>query len=92
MRGAPSDADFWELVHKDHCIDLVMLALPNLAANLGALEQLREIDFKGLIAATAKYPDEEAPLRMAGATEVFNIYAEAGTGFASHVEATSTHV
>jgi predicted Kef-type K+ transport protein len=87
MRGAPSNADFWETVHEDHSIKLVMLALPTLAANLDALEQLREIDFKGRIAATARYPDEEAPLREAGADVVFNIYAEAGYGFASHVEA-----
>ena len=87
MRGAPSDADFWEQVHQDHSIELVMLALPNLAANLDALEQLRAIDFAGRIAATARYPDEEKPLREGGATAVFNIYAEAGAGFAGHVEA-----
>ena len=87
MRGAPSDADFWDTVHEDHSLELVMLALPTLAANLDALEQLREIDFKGRIAATARYPDEEAPLREAGATAVFNIYTEAGNGFAGHVEA-----
>ena len=87
MRGDPGDADFWELVERVPSIKLVMLALPTLAANLDALEQLREIGFKGGIAATARYPDEEARLREAGATAVFNIYAEAGTGFAGHVAA-----
>ena len=85
-RGAPTDPDFWEQVNKDHSIDLAMLALPNLTANLDALEQLRETGFAGRIAATARYPDEELPLRTAGATAVFNIYTEAGGGFASHVE------
>ena len=42
----------------------------------------------GRVAATARYPDEEAQLRDAGATAVFNIYAEAGTGFAGHVATT----
>ena len=87
MRGDPSDADFWELVERVPSIHLVMLALPTLTANLDALEQLREIGFKGGIAATARYPDEEPQLREAGATAVFNIYAEAGTGFAGHVAA-----
>jgi cyclopropane fatty-acyl-phospholipid synthase-like methyltransferase len=41
-RGATTDPDFWEKVDKDHSIELVMLALPNLRANLDALEQLRE--------------------------------------------------
>ncbi len=85
MRGAPNDSDFWEKVRQDHNIDLVMLALPNLAANLDALEQLRAINFSGRIAATARYLDDEEPLREAGASAVFNIYAEAGTGFAGHV-------
>lgn len=86
LRGDPSDADFWDKIERDHTIHLVMLALPNLEANLNALEQLREISFAGEIAATARYPDEEERLREAGATAVFNIYTEAGAGFANHVE------
>jgi len=86
VRGTPSDADFWEQMHSSHNIVLVMLALPNLEASLSALEQLRTIHFSGRIAATARYPDEIAPLREAGATAVFNVYAEAGAGFAGHVE------
>ncbi len=86
LHGDPSDADFWDKIEQDHSIELVMLALPNLAANLDALEQLREISFPGRIAATARYPDEEEELRQSGATAVFNIYTEAGAGFADHVE------
>ncbi|NNF17378.1 MAG: cation:proton antiporter [Gammaproteobacteria bacterium] len=88
MRGTPNDADFWESVDDDQHFDLVLLALPTLPANIETLERLQEIDFKGRVAATARYPDEEDRLRDAGAHEVFNIYAEAGLGFASHVEAT----
>lgn len=82
LQGDPSDADFWEKVDRDHKIDLVMLALPNLVANLDALEQLRSIHFEGRITATAKYPGEEEELLENGATSVFNIYKEAGAGFA----------
>ncbi|MCW8825083.1 MAG: cation:proton antiporter [Gammaproteobacteria bacterium] len=86
LHGDPSDADFWDKIERDHSIKLVMLALPNLEANLDALAQLRGISFPGRIAATARYPDEEIRLRQSGATAVFNIYTEAGTGFADHVE------
>ena len=86
IHGDPSDADFWEKVDRNHQINLVMLALPNLVASLDALEQLRNIGFEGRIAATAKFPDEEEALRRNGATSVFNIYREAGTGFADHTE------
>lgn len=87
LHGDPSDADFWEKVEQDHSIELVMLALPNFRANLDALDQLREISFPGSIAATARFPDEVKLLRRAGATTVFNVYTEAGSGFADHIEA-----
>jgi predicted Kef-type K+ transport protein len=86
LHGDPSDADFWDKIEQDHNIKLVMLALPNLEATLDALEQLRKISFPGRIAATAKFPDEDKLLRQSGATHVFNIYTEAGAGFAEHVE------
>jgi len=91
LHGDPSDADFWEKIEQDHCISLVMLALPNLQANLDVLELLRQISFTGEIAATARFPDEEKLLRKSGATAVFNIYTEAGAGFADHVEVSTQH-
>ncbi|MEN8129715.1 MAG: cation:proton antiporter family protein [Pseudomonadota bacterium] len=86
LHGDPSDADFWDKIEQKHSIELVMLALPNLQANLDALEQLREISFPGCIAATARFSDEEKLLQHSGAAAVFNIYTEAGAGFADHVE------
>ncbi len=86
LHGDPSDADFWDKIEQGHSIELIMLALPNLQANLDALEQLQEISFSGRIAATARFSDEEKVLRQSGATAVFNIYTEAGAGFAEHVE------
>ncbi len=85
-RGDPSDADFWDKMKSDGKLELVMLALPNLQANLDALDELREVRFTGRVAAIAKSPDEVSRLRDAGADSVFNIYTEAGAGFAQHVE------
>lgn len=85
LHGDPSDADFWDRIQATHALDLVMLALPKLATNLAVLEQLEAASFSGRIAATAKFADEEAALRDAGADTVFNIYTEAGAGFAGHV-------
>ncbi|MDH3354278.1 MAG: cation:proton antiporter [Chromatiales bacterium] len=87
LHGDPSDSDFWDKIKQDNNIDLVMLALPNIQSNLDALAQLQKISFKGRIAATARYRDEEKQLQQSGATAVFNIYTEAGTGFSDHVEA-----
>jgi len=85
LHGDPSDADFWEKMDNEHNIELVMLTLPNLDANLDALNQLKEIKFDGRIAATARFPDDVKYLRRAGANAIFNIYNEAGAGFAEHV-------
>ena len=85
LHGDPSDADFWEKIEQSHTIKLVMLALPSLQSNLDALEQLKRISFNGRVAAIARFPDEEQILKQAGATAVFNIYTEAGAGFANHV-------
>ncbi|MCF6193908.1 MAG: cation:proton antiporter [Kangiellaceae bacterium] len=85
IEGDPSDPDFWDKIDKDHKIQLVMLALPNLQADLDVIEQLHQVAYTGKIAATARYNDEVNILRDAGATAVFNTYTEAGLGFANHV-------
>ena len=87
LLGDPGEADFWERVQAMHSLELVMLALPNLAANLAVLDQLRAASFDGRIAATVRFPDEIEPLERAGASTVFNVFAEAGAGFAEHLAA-----
>ena len=87
LLGDPGEADFWERVQATHALELVMLALPNLAANLAVLDQLEAASFDGRIAATVRFHDEIEPLEQAGASTVFNVYAEAGAGFAEHVDA-----
>ena len=39
--------------------------------------------YSGKIAATSKFPDEEQELKELGVDIAFNIYTEAGLGFAS---------
>jgi predicted Kef-type K+ transport protein len=83
--GDPSDADFWDRVEATHMIRLVLLALPQLRSNLSVLNQLEAAGFDGRVAATARFPDDVEALREAGVDTVFNIYTEAGAGFAAHV-------
>ena len=67
-----------------------MLALPNHRENLYIVEAMVEKGFDGIITATAKFPDERIALKEAGAHAAYNIYAEAGAGFAEHVNETYT--
>ena len=88
LRGDPSDRDFWDRVEATHTLQLVMLALPNHTTTLAVLNRLREAHFTGHVAATARYADEPDLFKAAGATTVFNVYTEAGMGFAAHVQET----
>lgn len=85
--GDPTDADFWDRVTEAHTLRLVMLALPSLRSSMAVLEQLGEAGFDGHVSATVRYPDEVETLREAGAVTVYNLYTEAGAGYAAHVSA-----
>jgi predicted Kef-type K+ transport protein len=86
VRGSVTDPDFWDRFHLDYTrVRLVMLAMPNHLENLFAAEQLRGLGYTGHLAAAAKYPDEVVALEQAGVDSAFNLYAEAGAGFADDV-------
>ncbi|OOF20795.1 potassium transporter Kef [Salinivibrio sp. IB574] len=83
--GDATDPDFWSRAISDGQIKLILLAMPHSQANMLALEQIRQTNFKGKVAAIAKYEDEIEQLKALGVDEAFNIYQEAGSGFARHV-------
>ncbi|MFB1490227.1 MULTISPECIES: cation:proton antiporter [unclassified Thiocapsa] len=86
VQGSATDADFWHRLHLDDGhIKLVLLAMPQVSENVFAAEHLIKEGFAGTIGAIAKFPDDESILRAAGVSQVFNLYAEAGAGFAQHV-------
>lgn len=82
--GDAEDADFWRGIETTR-LRLVMLAMPKISDMLQAVTLLKEVGYDGTIAAVTKYEDHRAALEAAGVQATFNIYAEAGTGFASHV-------
>lgn len=87
MVGDGTSPDFWSrLATGTQNVDWVIATLPSHQANLMVVERLQENGFKGRIAATAKYPDEAEELEKLGVEFAFNIYAEAGTGFANDLQ------
>lgn len=84
LRGDPSDRDFWDRVEAAHTLKLVMLALPKQSTTLSVLHRLSDANFTGQVAAGARYADQLELFKEAGATVVFNMYTEAGSGFAEH--------
>mgnify|MGYP000267114308 FL=1 len=83
--GDPTDPDFWaRVVRPTREARLVLLAMPKHQANLAAARHLGEVGFPGRITAIAEFDDQIEELREAGAHAAFNVYNEAGLGFAEH--------
>ncbi len=85
--GDATNPDFWtrapELLDG---LDWVLLTLPIHNANMNAAIRLKEMGYRGRIAATTKFLDEEDALRAVGVEHTFNIYTEAGMGFANELQ------
>jgi len=86
LHGDATDSDFWRRAGRPSAkLRAVLLAMPEHHANMYALEQIRASEYSGFVAALARYPSEIEPLREAGADVAYDVYGEAGTGFADHV-------
>jgi hypothetical protein len=85
ITGDATDPDFWERILDTANVKLVLLAMPHHQGNQIALEQLQRKNFGGQIAAIAEYQDQLDALSEQGVDAAFNIYSEAGSGFARHV-------
>jgi predicted Kef-type K+ transport protein len=85
IQGDATDPDFWANLRSLGKVRLVILAMQQHAANLYAARQFSGCDYAGLISATAEFDDQIEELQAAGVHETYNLYTEAGTGFADHI-------
>ncbi|MBI5551934.1 MAG: cation:proton antiporter [Desulfobacterales bacterium] len=84
--GDASDSDFWERVEPSKSrVCLVMLALPDPRTSIFSIQQMKERGYRGQVTASVRYEDEIQLLEDAGIDAVYNLYEEAGVGFADHV-------
>ncbi len=83
--GDATDDDFWSRARRQGKVEYALLAFPEHSANLAVAELISEIHSKVALASIAKFDDQVEELKAAGVAEVFNLYAEAGSGFAEHV-------
>lgn len=80
-----SDPDFWNRVDLDR-VELIMLALTNHQENLLVGRLLADLGYRGRMAAVVRFSEEAEELEKAGIS-AFNLYAQAGSGFAAHAAA-----
>lgn len=85
IEGDATDTDFWDKVLLSNQVSLVLLAMPHHSGNLYAVDKLRSHGFSGRIAAIVRFEDDIPSLLEQGIDAVFNVYNEAGSGFARHV-------
>ena len=86
--GNATSPDFWSRIdRRSWQIEGILLAMPTQRANLTAARLARAWGFEGRIGATVKFSDEEQAFASVGVDALFNIYAEAGRGFADHAQA-----
>jgi hypothetical protein len=87
VSGDATNPDFWtrapELLDG---LEWVLLTLPTHNANMNAALRLSEMGYQGRIAATTMFHDEEVALDAIGVEHTFNIYTEAGLGFANELQ------
>ena len=87
VTGDATDAEFWSRTENQLGeLEWVLLTMSSHEANLTAVERLRDRGFTGRLVATSRYADQALELRAAGANTVFDVYTEAGTGFASDIQ------
>ena len=83
MHGDVTDYDFWAhsgLKNKS----LILICLTNHSENLVAVDLARELGYSGQLAVVSRFPDQRDELEKLGCI-AFNLYGEAGHGFADHV-------
>jgi glutathione-regulated potassium-efflux system ancillary protein KefC len=87
IRGDVMDPDFWEraVTFSGLRIQTILLCMPALSENLYAAGQLQRMGFEGTLSAIVQYDDDIEKLSAAGVQAVYNVYQEAGAGFAAQV-------
>lgn len=82
VEGDATDLDFWHRIREGGFVQTVILAMPIHDSNVFALQQLREADFTGTVAAVAQHQDQVEHLQAEGVGSVLNLYSGAGIALA----------
>ena len=79
-----SDPAFWTQINLEE-LQQVMLALTNHEENKVVGRLLRSMGYEGLITAIVRFDEEAEELEKHNISS-FNLFAEAGSGFAAHAD------
>ena len=85
IHGDVTDVEFWQRIGPDSGIQLLILATSNHSTHMQVINGLDKMNKKTMVASLSRYNDEMEELKQAGVEVVFNLYAEAGLGYAEHI-------
>jgi predicted Kef-type K+ transport protein len=84
VMGDATDPEFWsrteDLLDR---LEWVLLTMSTHEATVAAVERLQVRGYSGRLVATSRYPDQAQELRDLGVDVVFDVFTEAGAGFAA---------
>jgi predicted Kef-type K+ transport protein len=83
VSGDATDYEFWAKTDLSN-IKLICVSLTNHHENISVVNLLQQIGYKNKLAVISRFPDEKRELEALGCI-AFDLYAEAGHGFAEHV-------
>ncbi len=85
IHGDADDVEFWQRIQPSSKLRIIIMATSKHAAQMEVIKQIGNKFDSVKIAALSRYDDEMEELNQAGVEIVFNIYCEAGAGYAEHI-------
>lgn len=82
IQGDAMDLNFWQRINLTSDPPAIILATSSHLTHMKVIEQLKKLHCELSVAAISRYEDELNELKEAGVQTVFNLYEEAGAGFA----------
>jgi predicted Kef-type K+ transport protein len=84
IQGDAMDLNFWQRINLSADPPAIILATSSHITHMKVIEQLNLLHCDLSVAAISRFEDEMIQLQEAGVKVVFNLYEEAGAGFAEH--------
>lgn len=84
IQGDAMDLNFWQRINLSDDPPSIILATSSHVTHMQVIKQLNILHCDLAVAAISRFEDEMMQLQEAGVKVVFNLYEEAGVGFAEH--------
>jgi len=85
LHGDVTDVEFWQRIQRTNKMKIAILATSKHSTHKEVLDLVASRGMNLKIAALSRHDDDIEELKIAGVEIVFNLYSEAGSGYAEHI-------